>query len=210
MIKTLFAAAAITGSFIAVPVSVPGNWPGPESFTSPGITVVYDTKKKAVMISWQQKTSGVKAFIIQRSNDNFGWTDITRIENTAFNSDKIWQYADINPGDGENYYRLQCIPPNGKATYSNSVMVITGSTGKWVMYPVPVGDVLTLQYRGVEKIPGVININIQTIQGKILTRLRCASYKTTIPVNVSNLGRGVYDIRIMIEDEIVWNQRFVK
>jgi hypothetical protein len=208
MIKTLFAAAAFTGSFFTEPS--PRHYQETEAFMTPGITAVYDGKKKIVNITWQQKTSGIKTFIIQRSNDNFNFTDIVRMENAQFNSSKIWQYADINPGEGENYYRLQCIAPNGKIEYSTSVMIIPGGSGKWVMYPVPVSDLLTLQYKGIEKITGVINIIIQTIQGKILTRLRCASNNTIIKIPVNNLGKGVYDIRIMIEDEIVWNQRFVK
>lgn len=208
MIKTLFAAAAFTGSFYFAPE--PERYKRHESYTAPGITAVYDPKKKTVNIKWQQKTSGIKTFIVQRSDDNFNWTDIARMENAQFSGAKAWQYADINPGEGENYYRLQCIAPNGRSEYSTSVMVMTSGAHNWVMYPVPVRDVLTLQYRGTEKITGVINVQIQNIQGTILTRLRCASNNTVIKIPVNNFGKGIYDIRIMIADEIVWNQRFVK
>lgn len=197
MIKTVFTLAAFAGSFFMhLPV--------------PGITANYDTKRKAVNIKWQQNSAGYKTFIIQRSNDNFNWVDIARMENIQFSSVKMWQYYDNNPASGDNYYRLQCLSSNGSSSYSSSVMVITGSTHNWVMYPVPVGDILTLQYKGTEKITGVINIQIQNVQGYILTRLRCASNSTIIQIPVSNLGKGIYDIRIMISDEIVWNQRFIK
>lgn len=208
MIKTLFAAAAFTGSFYLTPGTERNKQQ--EFYSAPGITAVYDPKKKTVTVKWQQKTSGIKTFVVQRSADNFNWTDIARMENARFNGPKAWQYSDINPGDGENYYRLQCIAPNGRSDYSTSVMVITGGSHNWIMYPVPVRDVLTLQYKGTEKITGVINVQIQNIQGTILTRLRCASNNTVIQIPVSNYGKGIYDIRIMIADEIVWNQRFVK
>lgn len=197
MIKTVFTLAAFAGSlFMHLPV--------------PGITASYDTKRKVVNIKWQQTVSGYKTFIVQRSNDNFNWADIARLENIQFSNQKTWEYNDNNPAQGDNYYRLQCISGNGISSYSSSVMVITGNTHNWVMYPVPVGDVLTLQYKGTEKITGVINIQIQNVQGYILTRLRCASNNTVIQIPVSSLGKGIYDIRIMILDEIVWNQRFVK
>jgi Secretion system C-terminal sorting domain len=197
MIKTLFATAAFTGSFFT-------------TLTIPAITAVYDTKKKAVTIMWQQKTTSFKTFIVQRSSNNFNWVDIARVENALYSNNKTWQYDDKNLSEGENYYRLQCTGIDGKTTYSTSVMVITGSTRKWVMYPVPVTDVLTLQYKGTEKITGVIGIVIQNMNGYVLTRMRCASNTTVIQIPVSNLGKGVYDIRITIGSQIVWNQRFVK
>ena len=208
MLKTLFAAAAFTGSFYVTPEAV--RLKRPASNTSPAITAAYDAKKKTVLVKWQQKNSGIKTFIVQRSGDNFNWTDIARMENIQFSGAKAWQYADLNPRTGENYYRLQCIAPNERTEYSTSIMVITGGTHNWVIYPVPVNDVLTLQYKGVEKIAGVINVHLQNIQGTFTNRLRFASNTTRIKIPVSNLGRGMYDVRIIIEDEIIWNQRFVK
>ena len=206
MIKLLFAALLSNGC-PAIPV-LPNR--SAAYFTAPAITAVYDAKKKLVVIKWQQKTSGIKTFIVQHSNDNIHWNDIARLENMQFSPNKNWTCTDSNPFDGENHYRLQCIAPNGQTEYSITVNVMSGGSHHWIMYPVPVGDELTLQYKGAEKITGVINVQIQSINGTILNRLRCASYTTTIRIPVNNLGRGIYDIRIMIADEIVWSQRFVK
>ncbi len=178
---------------------------------APGITVVYNAKQKAVTVKWQQKQPGIKSFVIQRSADNFEWNDIARQETVNFNPDKTYQFIDNKSKAGENYYRLKCITEKGQTEYSNSIMIVTGAAGSnWVIYPVPVGDVLTLQYKGYEKIKGVVNVFIQNISGRVITRLRSASLNTTIRIPVSNLGKGIYDIRIVVEDEVVWNQRFVK
>lgn len=178
--------------------------------TAPGITVVYDAKKKAVNIKWQQKVPGIKSFIIQRSADNTEWTDIARQESVNFNPGKTYQFWDTKSAPGQNYYRLKCVMEKGQAEYSPGVIIITGVANHWVMYPVPVRDVLTLQYKGTEKITGVINIFIQNVNGRIITRLRSASLNTVIKIPVDNLGKGIYDIRIVVEDEVIWNQRFVK
>jgi trimeric autotransporter adhesin len=179
--------------------------------TAPGITVVYETKKKAVNIKWQQTAPGIKSFVIQRSADNVSWADIARQENVHFNANKIYEYYDYKPAEGQNYYRLKCVTEKGQTEYSTSIMIITGAAGyNWVMYPVPVGEVLTLQYKGSQKITGVINIAIQNMYGKILTRVRSASINTIIQIPVGNLGKGIYDISIIVEGEIIWNQRFVK
>ncbi len=209
MKKTIFATAVILGSTCLF-MNARERFRADSLSDTPAITAVYDAKNKTVNIRWQQKTSGIKTFAVQRSADNINWSDIALMENIQFTPGKVWIYNDVNPGEGENYYRLRSISSTGKTAYSASVMVITGGNHNWIMYPVPVGDVLTLQYKGAEKITGVINVQIQNISGTILNRLRCASNTTLIRIPVNNLGRGIYDIRIMIADEIVWNQRFVK
>lgn len=180
------------------------------SKTAPGITVVYDAQKKAVTIKWQQKLPGIKTFIIQRSADNINWADIALQATVNFNPNKTYQYLDYKPAAGENYYRLKCITDKGQTEYSASIIVVTGNNNSWVMYPVPVKDVLTLQYKGREKITGVVNVFIQSMSGQMLKRIRSASLNTIIQIPVDNLGKGIYDIRIVIENEIVWNQRFIK
>ena len=199
MFKPLFAAFSIF-TFCSFGVSK----------TTPGITVVYDAQKKAVIIKWQQKLPGIKTFIIQRSADNINWADIALQATVNFNPNKTYQYLDYKPAAGENYYRLKCITDKGQTEYSASIIVVTGNNNSWVMYPVPVKDVLTLQYKGREKITGVVNVFIQSMSGQMLKRIRSASLNTIIQIPVDNLGKGIYDIRIVIENEIVWNQRFIK
>jgi Secretion system C-terminal sorting domain len=178
--------------------------------TAPGITVVYDDKKKAVTINWQQKLPGINSFIIQRSADNINWTDIAFQATVNFNPNKTYQYLDYKAAAGENYYRLKCITDKEQTEYSASIIVVTGKNNNWVMYPVPVKDVLTLQYKGSAKITGVVNVFLQSMSGQLLKRIRSASLNTVIQIPVDNLGKGVYDVRIVIENEVVWNQRFIK
>lgn len=177
----------------------------------PGITVVYDSGKKAVSIQWQQQVSGIKTFVVQRSANNSSWTDIAFQGVSNFNPAKIYQYLDYKAIAGQNYYRLKVITERGQEEYSASVMVINGAVAaNWVMYPVPVKDVLTLQYKGIKKLTGVVHVFIHNVTGRIITRVRSASLNTIIRIPVDNLGSGIYDLRIVIENEVVWNQRFVK
>jgi len=177
-----------------------------------GIAVFYDHGKNAVSIKWQQKVTGIKKFIIQRSDNNSKWIDIATVEATDLPSGKQYQYFDKDPGEGQNYYRLKSILDNNQTEYSLSVMVITGEKNgsDWVMYPVPVTNLLTLQYRGAKRITGVVNVSIQNVTGYTVTKIRSASLNTVIKIPVDNLGKGIYDVRIVIEDQVVWNQRFVK
>jgi hypothetical protein len=177
-----------------------------------GIAVFYDPGKNAVSIKWEQKVNGIKNFIIQRSDNNTTWTDIAIVGASDLPAGKQYQYFDKNPAAGQNYYRLKSFFTNNQTEYSVSVMVITGekNSGDWIMYPVPVTSVLTLQYRGAKRISGVVNVSIQNVTGYTITKIRSASLNTVIRIPVDNLGKGIYDVRIIIEDEVVWNQRFVK
>lgn len=178
---------------------------------TPEFTVVFDAGKNAVLIRWQDKPADIKTYIVQRSLDKSSWADIA-IQGIPQNTEtRSFYFEDKQPQAGENYYRLKSVSNAGIVEYSLPVMIIIASAKEsWIMYPVPVKDMLTLDYRGAEPIKGVINIFIFQSSGRVLTKLRLCSLNKVIQIPVSNLGKGVYDIRIVIGGDIVWNQRFVK
>ena len=178
---------------------------------TPQLTAVFNSRLKTVELEWHNEQAGITIFTVQRSDNNKTWTDIALQEVNAAVANRSYYFNDNKPPAGENYYRLKVTKSDGSVEYSGTVMVVIGAPGKqWVMYPVPVRDILTLQYRGAEQIKGVINVFVQTMNGKVLYRLRSASSSKTIQIPVDNLGKGVYDIRIVVENEVMWNQRFVK
>jgi hypothetical protein len=171
-------------------------------------SAIYEANKHTVKIRCEP-AGGTTAFVIQRSTDNRGWQDIA-LQQIGTRTTLSFTWYDKNPSAGENYYRIKYSGDTTASGFSKTVMVIANKEKNWVMFPVPVKDVLNLQYRGLARITGVIGVFIQSESGRILHRLRCASNNSLIQVPVSNLGRGIYDVRIVIENEIVWNQRFVK
>lgn len=172
---------------------------------------VYDNNKSSVNIRWRHSSINIKTYSIQRSVDNKAWADIALQGINTGTGNKEFYFEDKNARGGENYYRMKWISVDGRVAYSQSILVIIpAASGNWIMYPVPVKDLLTLQYNGTEKIKGVISIFIQQATGRIITRFRSSSLSKTIQIPVDNLGRGIYDIRIVIQGEVVWNQRFVK
>lgn len=176
----------------------------------PDFTAVYNSRKKAVIIKWQHAAPGVKTYITQRSPDNKTWTDIALQEIEPASKNRSFYFEDKKPTAGENHYRLKSIYEDGKIVYSQDVMVIIGSTNNWVMYPVPVTDLLTLEYRGSEPIKGVINVEIQNLSGRILLKRRYSSQSKQIKIIPDFMPKGIFDLRIIVEDEIIWSQRLVK
>jgi hypothetical protein len=178
---------------------------------APNLTAVYDPQEKVVKLKWQNNNVNTNSFVLQRSADNNHWTDLYKVDAGELNEHKIEKYTDPQPDPNKNYYRLKMSSSSNKTEFSPSIMVIIGNPqGSWVMYPVPVITVLNLQYTGSDPIQGVVSVFIQNSQGKVLARLRSSSLVRTIQIPVTNLGRGIYDVKIVIMDKIVWNQRFVK
>lgn len=179
--------------------------------TFPNLTAVFDQENAVIKLKWQNKYPDATEYILQKSADNVVWYNLYTIGIADFSAGKIEKFNDKFPDQNKNYYRLKITQRNRTVQYSSSIVVIMGQpTSSWIIFPVPVTSVLNLQYTGSEPITSVISVFIQNSQGKILHRLRTSSLNRTIQIPVSNLGKGIYDVRIMIGDRNVWNQRFVK
>ena len=184
-----------------------------ESQPTTGLTAVFDPVHNTVKIKWQQADPFVIQYILQRSSDNQVGNDLARLTINDLNRGKFVRFSDQTVAQGRNYYRLKSFTSLQTYSYSQAIMVIIGKkTGSsWIMFPVPVTDVLNLQYNGRELITGVITIIILNVNtGQVLNRMRVASTTRFLSIPVNNLGRGIYDIRIYIGDNVVWNQRFNK
>ncbi len=181
------------------------------SAITPNLTAVYDPEKKIIKIKWQNNDPRTTGFVLQKSNNNYNWTDVYSIEASAFNDSKIEKYVDQQPDPTTNYYKLKQVIDKDNVEFSAVITVMMGqSTNSWIIYPVPVTSFLKLQYTGSEPITDVISVFILNSYGKILTRFRTSSLSRIISVPVSNLGKGIYDVRITLMNKVIWNQQFVK
>jgi hypothetical protein len=180
--------------------------------SNPTLTAAYENDRQVVKLRWQHSDPKITSYIIQRSSDNVTFTDINTRKNNGITSGELLKYNDEKIGPGKNYYRLKIYRGNAAYEATIPVMVVIGNPGgSWLIYPVPAGPVLNLQYNSTELIPGVIGVTITGVpSGIVYTRLRLASTTRFIQIPIANLGRGIYDIRVTIQDKVVWNQRFNK
>jgi hypothetical protein len=177
----------------------------------PEFSALYSGRKKVVVTKWQHQSVDVKTYVVQHSINNSVWDDIAIQEIEHPDALRSFYFEDKKAGAGKNDYRLKCIYKDGKIVYSMIVTVMIGSLAdSWVMYPVPVTDLLNLDYRGTETIQGVINVIIQHPTGKIFIKQRYSSLSRQMKIPVNNLPKGIYDIRIIVKDEVIWDQRFIK
>ncbi len=174
-------------------------------------TAVFDANSNVVKMSWKHKSSKTKTYLVQCSPDKNSWANVSIQQVSPSAGTKIYYVEDKKPRTGENYYRLISVSTDGSEDYSPTILVKAISTlNRWNIYPVPVKDLLTLEYTGTEKIKGVINIFIQQSSGRIIIKRRLSSLHKLIQIPVSNLGKGFYDIRIIVGEDIIWSHRFNK
>lgn len=176
------------------------------------LTALYEKNKNAVKLRWQHNEEGVFSYTIQRSSDNTTYRDIYTKNAIGIEAGDFLKFTDDKLSTGKNYYRLMVNRSNYSSVVFQPVLVIPGNyENKWVVFPVPVGPVLNLQYAGSDALQGVITVVIQSVtSGTIFTKLRLASTNRAIQIPVSNIGKGLYDLRIYVGNDVVWNRRFVK
>ena len=174
------------------------------------ITALFDKNTKAVNLRWQNIADAI-SYSLQSSNDNNIFTDIFIIKAVNIPQGDFIKYTD-NSIEGKNYYRLRIYKNNHTVETLPIVMLESNNTeNAWLIYPVPVGPVINLQYNGNHAIDGAISVFIQSVtSGTIFTRLRLASTTRKITIPITNIGKGTYDVRIYISNKIVWNQRVIK
>ena len=179
---------------------------------NPTLTAILEKDKQAIKLRWQHGDETITSYSIQRSSDNVFYTDIFSKTATGLTAGELLKFTDSRISREKNYYRLKICRGTKFCETTMPVMVISGNRESgWVIYPVPVGSVLNLQYTGSGPIEGVISITIESVSsGKVFTKLRMASTTRLIQIPVSNIGNGLYDIRVYVGNEIKWNQRFVK
>lgn len=175
------------------------------------LTALFDKNTKNVKLRWQNITD-VLSYSLQSSSDNTTFKDIFNFKASDVLVGDFIKYNDHNPVEGKNYYRLKIYRPNNKAETLPSLLLVSGSTeNTWLVYPVPIGSVINLQYTGNNALAGVVTVLIQSVtSGTVFTRLRLASTTRKITIPISNIGKGTYDIRIYVSNNIVWNQRVIK
>lgn len=172
-----------------------------------------ENDETTVQIQWRHTDNNVLSYTLQSSKDNIFFSDIFSQQNNGFSIGEIIRFTDeINIGDNV-YYRLKIKRINKTPEVYFPVNIIHQQIkNSWQIYPVPaIGETIHLNYTGNGEIDGVIKILIQNIRsGTIFTRLRLASNTKKIQIPISNIGKGLYVVKVSIGNRPEWTQQFVR
>jgi hypothetical protein len=145
------------------------------------------------ILNWSTATErNNTSFNIQRSANGSDFTNIGAVKgNGTKTTVSDYTFTDNAPLNGINYYRLEQLDVDGKATLSKNVAVVNGSSkaGLLKLYPSVSDAVLT-----VETITeGATTLSVSDLTGRVLlTKTVHATGFASTTLDISNLSNGLY------------------
>lgn len=148
--------------------------------------------------STSSETSSAR-FVIERGGGNYSFTEIASIEAAGnSNSNKVYKFTDSKPLVNLNLYRIVQIDQDGTRKISEVVKVMNKNSGKFNLTVSPnpfttkVAAFVNLDKK--QQVKAVVT-DLNGRQVANLTKI-CNEGTTELSIPVSNLGKGIYLLRI--------------
>ncbi len=167
------------------------------------------SENNSAVLAWATSSeTNSDVFEIERSNDARQWTKIGSVQAQGeSNATHSYQFADPQPLNGINYYRLKMIDRD--ATFANSRVVSLhfGSSKSVNVYPNPVSQLLQIQVTNNESIQSV---EIIDLTGKTVYRkLNGLAEVLSKGIDISKLQQGSYALRIKEQNGVVTTSKII-
>ena len=146
------------------------------------------------VLDWQTDNEmNLDHFEIEQSNDGYKFQNIGTVKK---NSKQEYRFIDKQPFGGTTYYRLKMVENTGDTKLSNIQPININTPTKIKIYPNPTSSEMTIDYQSENR--GEVNIQILDLLGKVILQKHLSVEKgqTLIPINLSEVADGIYNITI--------------
>lgn len=153
-----------------------------------------------VELFWQTGWERQNAhFIIERSLTGSHWSVLGKVEGAGESQQaREYRFRDDSPNRGTSLYRLRQTDLNGRVTYSEIREVRLTEEGEgWTLYPNPAGNAYTVDLGGLT----ASSIDLFDVQHRQVTA-RITEEGGKYQIATSNLAKGLYFVRLRIEDQV--------
>jgi hypothetical protein len=173
-----------------------------------------ELQDKAISLNWQTATEiNNDYFILERSADGINFEAIAEIDGAGNStSARFYQYLDVEPFIGENYYRLKQVDFDGTMAIVNQIVIIQFEEGAFVeITPNPIRNGFFQLGYSSNLADQNLTAQIYSVDGRLQLeqQLEVKNGVNQFQFDVSSLGDGVYILRTLREDGIEHNLRFV-
>ncbi|MBN9292969.1 MAG: T9SS type A sorting domain-containing protein [Flavobacteriia bacterium] len=193
------------------PTSTPSSWFSKSNDVASPLPIgllTFNAEKqgRTVELKWITVTEhNNNLFEIERSEDGKTWDNIGKKASLSGGSDGHQQlnynFFDLKPVIGYNYYRLKQVDYDGKYSYSPVRSVLFNEL---VIYPVPTKDFLHISGLSGKEI-----IRIRDLTGREIKSMSNTSSTITTNINLNDLSDGIYYIDIFSDNTIVLSQKIM-
>lgn len=166
------------------------------------------------LLDWKVSCTNTPSatLVLERSADGRNFNVANTQEANAVRCQSPFNYKDLSPLPGINYYRLKMLDADGKISYSNTVALFNKESGYEIVniMPNPVAERATLQITSATA--SVIEVLVTDIYGKQVQRqkVQLAAGSNQVPLNFRNMAPGTYQVTSITEDGQKRSLRFVK
>lgn len=151
-----------------------------------------ENKESSVQLDWKGLANAT-AFEIERAEDGWHFYPIASVSNAIFS------YNDKQPLDGQNYYRIKNVLPDGTYQYSNIESILYKNDIQ--VFPNPVQD--RLYVKGLDISGKIIKLEVRDALGRLFVE----SDTGQLPLSLKTLPDGLYFLKIEGKQRLM---KFVK
>jgi hypothetical protein len=174
---------------------IPVDTPLPVTLTSFKVTKEGETVAQLTWTTTQE--SDASHFEIERSSDAKIWSQLGIVQ-SAQNSNALLNYnfTDVSPRNGNNYYRLKMVDLDGTFVNSRAESVMFGNAGNELVtvFPNPVSDVLYLRD---SELTSLKEVALMSADGVTAYQSNMVSASG---ISVKNLSSGLYIVKVTRND----------
>ena len=148
----------------------------------------------SVRINWSTiQEINLARFEIERSADGRKWQSIHQLT-VPGNSDQVknYQWVDINPLQGNNYYRLRSVNMDGTYEFSAVRTININTKNQFTIFPNPAKNQVNLQI----PIASGEAAQIELFNAQGIRVMLSKTNSSLINLPVQSFGRGIYQIRV--------------
>ncbi len=178
------------------------------------VPVTYSSVKawqqnNTIAVQWKvENESNVVKYEIEHSSNGVEFSYTGTIASSGIKSGSTYNWTDINPLAGDNFYRIKTVSSNEQVQYSKVLKVIIGSMNNGIsVYPNPVkGNIIGLQINS--QTSGNYRVRLLNNSGQVLLSNsidhKAGNAAESISVN-KNIGTGIYRLEVIHPDESISN-----
>jgi hypothetical protein len=173
----------------------------PVTFTS----VAASKREKQVMVDWKVSSeASISRYEVERSANGINFSKVGEVPARGGNATQLYQWLDVSPLSGTNWYRIRSVEGADRFLYSKSVNVaITAGKASVVAVPNPVkGRQINIQVRDMEK--GVITAGLYDQRGTEILRRSFDHKGGTANYSITPggaLASGIYYLKLMSNNQ---------
>jgi hypothetical protein len=164
-------------------------------------TVKAYQKVKDIAVEWTVDNEiNIKNYEVERSADGVKFEKVnTTIATGANRISTTYNWLDVNPFNGNNFYRIRSIEADGRFDYSNTVLVKMGSISSGIrIYPNPVTDgIIGAEFKNMPA--GIYSAKLLNAQGQTILSKTINHAPGTSMENIKpdyKLLAGIYQLEI--------------